>query len=419
MMPLSVPAIIARACCCWWGGKKSMMRLIDSGASTVWSVESTRWPVSAADRAVWTVSSSRISPTRIDVRVLAQHAAQGALEGRRVLADLALVDDRVAVAVQELDRVLDRDDVLVHRPVHVVDHRRERGRLAGAGRAGEQDDPALLLGEPGDDGGKVELLDRLDVHGDGAHDDRDGAALVEGVDAEAREALHRVGEVDLVLGLELGELVRRRGASPGPRPSCPAGASGSKPGMGSKLAVEANERRRGDLQVEVRALGRDEVAECVIKIERHTRPSSAGRASVLSALEEDAAAAVRRVLDDLHDAPARAGDLDLLALRDVDRRLLVDRDLRAEGGRAPRGRSARAPRCSRRPPRRRRPGSGPSRGARASFHRRSRDAGTSSKIMRKFADDEAAQVVAPVRVGDVDRPVGAVGALDVVGVARR
>ena len=64
-MPFSVPAIIARACCCWWGGKKSMMRLIVSEASTVWSVESTRWPVSAALSAVWTVSSSRISPTRI------------------------------------------------------------------------------------------------------------------------------------------------------------------------------------------------------------------------------------------------------------------------------------------------------------------------------------------------------------------
>ena len=54
-----------RACWCWWGGKKSSRRLIDSVASTVWIVESTRWPVSAADRAVWTVSSSRISPTRI------------------------------------------------------------------------------------------------------------------------------------------------------------------------------------------------------------------------------------------------------------------------------------------------------------------------------------------------------------------
>jgi hypothetical protein len=47
-----------------------------------------------------------------DVRVLAQDAAQRALERVRVLPDLALVDDRRLVAVQELDRVLDRDDVL-------------------------------------------------------------------------------------------------------------------------------------------------------------------------------------------------------------------------------------------------------------------------------------------------------------------
>jgi hypothetical protein len=80
------------------------------------------------------------------------------------MPDLALVDDRVAVRVQELDRVLDRDDVLVHRPVHVVDHRRERRRLGGAGGAGEQDDAALLLGQLGDDRRKVELLDRLDAH---------------------------------------------------------------------------------------------------------------------------------------------------------------------------------------------------------------------------------------------------------------
>ena len=64
------------------------------------------------------------------------------------------------VRVQELDRVLDRHDVLGHRRVDVVDHRRERRRLARAGRAGEQDDAALLLGELADDGRQVELLDR-------------------------------------------------------------------------------------------------------------------------------------------------------------------------------------------------------------------------------------------------------------------
>ena len=42
-----------------------MTRLMVSVASRVWSVENTRWPVSAACRAVSIVSMSRISPTRM------------------------------------------------------------------------------------------------------------------------------------------------------------------------------------------------------------------------------------------------------------------------------------------------------------------------------------------------------------------
>ncbi len=41
----------------------SMSRVIADGASFVWSVESTRWPVSAASMAIWAVSWSRISPS--------------------------------------------------------------------------------------------------------------------------------------------------------------------------------------------------------------------------------------------------------------------------------------------------------------------------------------------------------------------
>ena len=48
-----------------------------------------------------------------DVGILTQHAAQRLREARRVGADLALVDVRVDVAMQELDRILDRDDVRV------------------------------------------------------------------------------------------------------------------------------------------------------------------------------------------------------------------------------------------------------------------------------------------------------------------
>ena len=41
------------------------MRFTVSVVSTVWRVESTRWPVSAAARAADTVSVSRISPMRM------------------------------------------------------------------------------------------------------------------------------------------------------------------------------------------------------------------------------------------------------------------------------------------------------------------------------------------------------------------
>ena len=47
------------------GGKRSIMRLMVSVASKVCSVLRTRWPVSAAERAIRALSESRISPMRI------------------------------------------------------------------------------------------------------------------------------------------------------------------------------------------------------------------------------------------------------------------------------------------------------------------------------------------------------------------
>src|SRR2546427_6423712 len=43
--------------------------------------------------------------------------------------------------------VLDRDDVVVPVAVDEVDHRRERGRLAGARDAGAEDEPAAMRSE--------------------------------------------------------------------------------------------------------------------------------------------------------------------------------------------------------------------------------------------------------------------------------
>ena len=97
------------------------------------------------------------------VGVLAQDPAERALEGGGVHPDLALVDHGAHVLVHELDRILDRHDVLAHRVVHVVDHRRERRRLSRTSGAGEQHDPALLLGEFANHHRQREFLDRADV----------------------------------------------------------------------------------------------------------------------------------------------------------------------------------------------------------------------------------------------------------------
>ena len=88
-----------------------MMRLMVSVASSVCSVENTRWPVSAASSAVSTVSKSRISPTRMTSGSW-RSALRSACENDCVSTrDFALVDDRLLVAVQVLDRILDRHDV--------------------------------------------------------------------------------------------------------------------------------------------------------------------------------------------------------------------------------------------------------------------------------------------------------------------
>ncbi len=56
--------------------------------------------------------------------------------------------------------------------------------------------------------GRLEVVDRADLEGDRAADDRDVAALAEGVDAEAGDARNLVGEVGLAHVAELGEEIR-------------------------------------------------------------------------------------------------------------------------------------------------------------------------------------------------------------------
>ena len=148
-----------------------------------------------------------------DVRILPQRAAQRMREGLRVDVDLALVDDRVMVPVQVLDRVLDRHDVRRAGRVDVVDHRRQRRALAAAGGAGDEHEAALFRGDPLQDGRQAELVDGLDAGRDHAQDQADGAALLEHVAAEAAQAGKAVGQVHLLRAAELLALLGVKSAS--------------------------------------------------------------------------------------------------------------------------------------------------------------------------------------------------------------
>ena len=169
------------------------------------------------------------------------------------------------VAVQVLDRVLERDDVARPGRVDVVDHRRQRGRLARAGGPGEQDDPALLLGERADHRRRPRSSIVRTWIRDRPAGDRDAAALAKGVDAKARDAADRVGEVDLADSSNSASIRVLEDLAQGG-----VGVLGGQRLHAlhrPQLAVDARHRRRRHLDVQVRALGLDHMAQRCVDVE--------------------------------------------------------------------------------------------------------------------------------------------------------
>jgi len=137
------------------------------------------------------------------VRVLTQGAAQRVGEALGVDVDLALGDDALLVAVEELDGVLDGDDVVGLVLVDVVDHRGQRRRLAATGGPGDQNQAAGDQGDLLEHLGQIQLVECLDVGGDDAEDQRDRAPLLEDVHAEPAQGLDAVGQIELGVFLEI------------------------------------------------------------------------------------------------------------------------------------------------------------------------------------------------------------------------
>ena len=249
--PLRTPARIERTCGCLIAGKNSTRRPTVSAASTVCMVESTRCPDSAAWSAVSAVSASRSSPIRMmsgSWRSTRRRASWNESVSSPTSRWLMMQLD---VGVQDLDRILDRDDVLPPGAIDVVENGCERRGLARAGRAGHEHEAAVLLGEPLDPGRQPQRLEARNLSRDDAERERDVTALPEGVDAEARQARPLVGRVELAGLLEVREPRRRVGADL-VQDLLEALRIERRPVLERlEVAVEADDRRLPDLEVDV------------------------------------------------------------------------------------------------------------------------------------------------------------------------
>ena len=244
MMPRSAPASASRTCFCSCGGKKSMTRLMVS--VRVGGVQRRHDEVAGLgggqgrlDRLVVTHLADED-----DVGVLPHRGAQRGRRSRRCRARTSrwLIIDEL-VEVQDLDRVLDRDDVDLAVVVDVVDHAGEGRGLAGAGRAGDEHQaaglhaPAALStgGRPRSSSGMAPTLTRRKTR---PAEPRERNALTRNRPRPGT----RVGEVGLV-GLRRTPRPGRRAAPRATMCSVSAGVRLRRLQL-AQAAVDAHPRRR-------------------------------------------------------------------------------------------------------------------------------------------------------------------------------
>lgn len=131
------------------------------------------------------------------IRIFAQRGAQRRIEAVTVAADLPLLDQRTPAAVQEFDRILQRQNVPRLVPVDLVDHRRQRGGLAAAGGAGEQEKPVVAPQQRRDDGRRRQLGKRRRLPGDAPQRERHPRALLKNVGPQPFPARPVQRQIDL------------------------------------------------------------------------------------------------------------------------------------------------------------------------------------------------------------------------------
>ena len=185
--PRRTSARTMRTCSCSAAGKASMMRSTAFAAEFVWTRrEDEQARLRRRQRHAHRLEVAHLADEQA-VGVLADRGLDALGEARHVGADLALREDGLVVGVHELDRVLDRDDV-VRRAACSCGRGSRRASWTCRCRSGPSrgSRPRCDGVEPGDRRRQVQVLGRRDARRDQAEHRGRAALLAEEVDAEAR-----------------------------------------------------------------------------------------------------------------------------------------------------------------------------------------------------------------------------------------
>jgi hypothetical protein len=184
-----------------------------------------------------------------------------------VLAHLALVDQTLVLGVDELDRILQRQDVLAVVRIDPVEHRRNRGRLARASHTCQQDHSLVVLAEVFHDRRQMQPGKVGNPVADASSHQTDLAHLGQHVDTEPPHlavVIDRIGKVGAALLVKDRSmpLVHHRKQQPTHLLHVDRSAVELL-----ELAVDAHDRRLANLHVQVTALQLHTCAKILVDLQ--------------------------------------------------------------------------------------------------------------------------------------------------------
>ena len=121
---------------------------------------------------------------------------------RRIAADFALIDEALAVGVDVLNGVFDRDDVFFVGSIEVIDHRGEGRRFARPRRSGDEDEAARQFGKLAQDRGQRQFFERAYFVWNVAKRPCHRSALYEDVSAETSDVFDTERKIELIFGVK-------------------------------------------------------------------------------------------------------------------------------------------------------------------------------------------------------------------------